>query len=134
MMAVIIWIIFVALNIGWGILTSYIVNKQKESKTYKSIQHGWWGLAYAILMSCSLIFFKLGINLYSLLVSLMLLHLSIFPAVYNLKQNLYIFNLSKTSKALTDRFIVFVGLKNTKIINYSALLISISLLIYTIIK
>lgn len=134
MKAIIIWIFFIFLNIGWGILTSYFVNKQKENKTYKSIKHGWWGLVYVILMCVTLLFFPFNFKLYCLLISLALLHLAIFPPIYNLKQKLYIFNLSKTSKALTDRFMVLIGLQDTKAVSYAAIAISVSLLIHTITK
>ena len=133
MINILIWFSFILLNIGWGFLTSEVVNEQKKNATYKSIKHGWWGLAYCLLMSVAVVFVH-NVALILLLISIALLHLSIFPVVYNSCQNLPTFNLSKTSRALTDRLMVKLGLKDTAAVNIVALLISIALLILSIYK
>lgn len=93
-----------------------------------AIRHGWWAAAYGALIAIPYLFFKDWL----LVGSLALLHLSVFPVVYNIKAGLPAFFLSKTTTALTDRLMVWIGLTSTEIVNFLALAGSILLLILSI--
>jgi hypothetical protein len=64
--------------------------------------------------------------------SILLLHLSVFPVAYNRLAAPSTFYLSKTTTALTDRIMSWLGMKSTEWVNIGAFILSIGLLIKTI--
>jgi len=126
----IVWIIFVILNIVIAKSNDITRRKRIANKNSKQIEHFWYGLGYGIL--CAIPCFLL--KSYTELFSLSLLHISVFPVMYNIYSKLPIFNLSKTSKAITDRLMVKLGLKSTKWVNIIAFCLSLLSLVMLSLK
>ena len=122
----IVWIIFVILNIVIAKSNDITRRKRIANKNSKQIEHFWYGLGYGIL--CAIPYFLL--KSYTELFSLLLLRISVFPVFYNFYSKLPIFNLSKTTTSITDRLMVKLGLTSTKWVNIIAFVLSIILLIY----
>ena len=124
-MAILSYIFLIALNILLAYSNNKVRLKRIKEKNYKQIEHFWYALVYTVL--CLGLSGGYRINPYHF-VSFLLLHLSIFPCAYNVFYGNPVFYLSKTSEALTDRVMVKIGLKDTKGVNLTALIISFLLL------
>jgi hypothetical protein len=126
----ILWVVYILGNVALGRWHGYLRTRAVAKGQTIAIRHGWWGLLYAGLCAIPVVWshswYEYG--------SLILLHLSIFPVTYNLASGISMFNLSKTSTAITDRLMVWTGLKDTEVVNISAMVASGILLIihYTI--
>ena len=119
---ILLYIALMGVNIGIAAINVGVVADRIKVGDTRQINHFIWGLIY--LAPCAPLYF---IN-HWLFYSVIPLHLSIFPVSYNLFRELPPFNLSKTSKALTDRFMVKIGLKSTETVNLAAQLLSFFLL------
>ena len=118
------YLFFIALNIGMADLHHNLILKAIDKKT-KAISHGWWALLYATLCAIPAYLF----HSYYLFGALGLIHLSVFPVAFNRYQGLDDYHLSATTTAITDRAMRWIGLKDTKIVNYLAELIGVAFLI-----
>lgn len=127
---IIIWFGFILANA----LIAYLNNVERVDHIHNSdtsqVNHPLWGFIYSILVFGEWFFNDKN---YFIAVSILLQHISFFPVIYNLITDVPVFNLSKTSSALTDKLMVKIGLKNTAIVNISFGLISFILLILSII-
>ena len=126
MKLLIIWVLCIILNILFAAIHSVLTKENSK------ILHGVWGFIYALICAIPFLIVDFNFKAVELYISLVLLHLSVFPVVYNSFMELPPFNLSKTTTALTDRFMVYIGLKNTAIVNIGAFIVSITLLILSI--
>jgi hypothetical protein len=129
------WIIvayafYVYANIGIAEINRNIVRMRQHQGNPKQIEHPLWATIYCMLIAPS--WFWLHSWYYVL--ALLLLHLSVFPVAFNMYMGEEMFHLSKTSKAITDRIMVWMGFKDTFIVNAVALIISITLFIIQISK
>jgi hypothetical protein len=102
------WVIFFIGNICIAELNDSARRKRIANKNPKQIEHFWYGVGYGIL--CAIPFY-ISRNYWQLF-SLLLLHTSVFACAYNKFSDLPLFHLSTTSKALTDRIYVKIGLKS----------------------
>lgn len=126
---ILIYILFIAINILLAYQNNYVRLKRIKERNTKQIEHTLYGLAYLII--CLIPVFILGYSTHwFLLGSLLLLHISIFPVMFNSFAGTSSFNLSKTSTAFTDKLMVKIGLKNTEDVNIIAALISIIFLLF----
>lgn len=128
---IIIWLCFHCINA----LIAYINNHERlehiATKNPAQVDHPLWGFLYGATCAIQWYFNKEN---WWLVGSILLLHISIFPVIYNLFSDVPVFNLSKTTSAITDKLMVKIGLKNTAIINITAYVISATLLVLSIIK
>lgn len=125
---IIIYFLFHGINILFAWINRNIV--QSRMSTGKQINHFAWGSYYTVL--CGLAY--LWQHDWFLVSSIVLLHLSIFPVFYNRFRGLYTFNLSPTSKAITDKIQVAIGFKNSKVANIGSQIISLILFAVSIAK
>lgn len=126
---IILWSFFLGINILWAIINGIITRDNK--KTY----HGWSGALYTIVCIIPFLFQLKNPNYLEIglqFLSFVFLHASVFAVAYNFERNLPLFNLSKTTTSLFDRFQVYIGLKSSKLVNIGAFIISITLLILSI--
>lgn len=132
MIAGIIFVIFLAwhgINIFIAWQNKQIVQKRIDHKDLTQIEHFWWGFGYLLICLPFYWVFNLWFAL-----ALIPLHLSIFPVAYNDYRGLTPFNLSKTSKAITDKIMVRLGLQNTLLVNFGAEALSLILLFLSLKK
>ncbi len=122
---IMVWVLFLFINVGLAWWNNKLRLQAIATKSNDAIQHGWQGFLYFIL--CSVPFIASHFNWF-FLASLLLLHISIFPVAFNLYSGVPTFNLSKTSTALTDRFMVWLGLKDTEDVNICAMALSMILI------
>lgn len=120
-----IWCLFVGINISIAEWNDSVRRKRIKNGNTKQIEHFWYGLGYGIL--CGAIFY-ISRN-WAEFFSLLLLHLGVFPPAYNRFSDLPMFNLSKTSRAITDRIMVAMKLKSTEEVNIIAFCISVILMV-----
>jgi hypothetical protein len=126
---IILWGLFVGINIVWAIINGIMT--RDNDKTY----HGWSGMLYTVVCIIPILFQLKHPNWLEIsleFLSIISLHASVFAVVYNFERNLPLFNLSKTTTSLFDRFQVWVGLKSSKLFNIGSFIISITLLILSI--
>lgn len=127
-MILVLYIVWLVLNIAIAWLHNQLrINAIAAGR--KAISHGWWALVYAAICLVPM-HWLLDWKYY---LALILLHLSVFPAALNSFFGVDLFHLSVTSTALTDRFMVKVGLTDTAAVNTIALFASILLMVLTII-
>ncbi len=126
---IIIFVLYHFVNIGLGKWNAVIVQHRIDSGNPKQIEHFWWGLMYGAL--CLPWYWVYGHN-FMYVLALVPLHLSIFAPAYNSYRGLARFNLSKTSKAITDKTLVKMGFKSMEIPCAIAEVISIILLLISI--
>lgn len=126
------WLVYAASNIFLAWWNNEVRVHRIKVGNPNQIEHPLWAAIYCGWVSP--IWFIMHdhwnyFHLWSLIISLLLLHLSFFPVAYNRYSDLPAFHLSKTSKAITDITMVKIGLKSTEAVNIGALLISLTLLI-----
>lgn len=126
---IILWAFFVGINILWAIINGIIT--RGNGKTL----HGWSGAIYTIICIIPFLFqlkhpnwLEIGLQF----LSIILLHASVFAVSYNFERNLPLYNLSKTTTSIFDRFQLCIGLKSSKLFNIGSFIISIILLILSI--
>lgn len=124
---ILVFLTYHGLNIllGWWnveIVMSRIVRVDK-----RQIEHGWWSIGYLLLCLPMTFIFNSWLAL-----SVMMLHLSVFPVSYNLFRGMPTFYLSKTSSAVVDKFMVRMGLKTSEVVNMIAEAIAIGLFIFSL--
>lgn len=127
---IVVWAIFSVGNIALAEWNDTIRRNRIKEGNPKQIEHFWWGLAYCIC--CGAVFY-ISRNWWQFF-SLLLLHLSIFPVSYNLFAGQPTFALSKTSKAITDRWMVKLGFKSTEEVNIISFCISLIFLMLQLYK
>lgn len=122
-----VWFVYVGVNIGLAEWNNLIRVERIKAGNKKQIEHFWWGLFYGAL--CAPMYWPGGVWFVG---SVLLLHISVFPVFFNRASDLPAFHLSKTSTAITDRIMVWLGLTSTEWVNIGAFILSIGLLIKTI--
>lgn len=127
---IVIWLLFMLINSLIAESNDQTRRNRIKKGNKRQIEHFWYGLGYGILC---LIPFYISRNWWEL-ISLLLLHISVFPVAYNVFGGLKPFNLSTTSDAITDKIMVKLGLKTTKWVNIITLILSIGLLFFQILK
>ena len=123
---IIVFLAYHGVNVFLAWQSKQSVQRRINHKDLSQLNHFTWGLLYAGICALS---FKFG---WLFVASLIPLHLSIFPIWYNLFRGLELFNLSRTSKASTDKIMVRMGLKSTEVVNFAAELLATALLIIQI--
>jgi hypothetical protein len=120
-----IWLGFAALNIGIAWWNDHVRRVRIRLGDPKQIEHLWYGLGYSLL--CGGVWYRSRswIDFFSIL----LLHISVFTIAYNRFSDNPAFNLSRTSKALSDRLLVSLGFKSYEFVAVSAFCISVVLFI-----
>lgn len=126
---ILIFLLWHAVNIFLAWQNKQLVQKRLNHKDFHQVEHFLWGLMYAALCVPWYFIFGLWFTL-----ALIPLHLSVFPIAYNDYRGMTPFNLSKTSKASTDKLMVKIGLKSTEGVNLASEGLSIIFLIITILK
>lgn len=121
-----IWLLFILINIMLAWQNDMVRRKRIAENNPKQIEHFLYFLGYCALIG--VIYWK--VHSWVEVVSLLLLHASVFPVSYNLCAGLPPFSLSKTSKAIFDRLQVKVGLKSSEEVNVIAFCVSIILFFY----
>lgn len=125
-----VWVCYLALSMSLaGFHDIYRVSYMKAGMKER-FKHWAWALFYFFCCLFSFLFFH---NWY-LVVSLSLLHISIFPVVCNTLAERPVFNLNKNSTLITDRIMIKLGFKDTEVLNFSAFLISVVLLFCSFLK
>ena len=119
------WNAYFLLNVIFAWWNVDIVHRNQKIGKTAQINHFLWAAFYFSLCATQWFLF----HDYYFIASILLLHLSVFPVVYNRDMGLPAFWLSKTSKALTDRIQVSIGLKSSVVVNIGAFILSIALLI-----
>lgn len=124
------WGLFFFVNIAIAEWNDTVRRKRIKKGNLKQIEHFWYGLGYCLL--CSGVFYisRSWIELLSIL----LLHISVFTVSYNRFSDLPAFNLSRTSKAITDRLLVRLGFRSYEFVAVSAFCISVTLFILQFFK
>jgi hypothetical protein len=131
LLIILIFVLYHGINILIAWINDRIVTMRIANKNPNQINHFLWGAIYlATVIPIYFLFPKPA----WLMGAIILLHLSIFPVSYNLFRGNAPFALSKTSNAVTDKFMVDVGLKDTEIVNIGAEIIAIVLVIFSIYK
>lgn len=125
---IIVWFIFVGVNIVVAESNDSTRRRRIANKNPKQIEHFWYALGYLLL--CGIPFY-ISRNWWELF-SLLLLHLSIFPCAYNLFSGNPLFHLSPTSNAITDRFMRWCRLKSTEEVNIISFCLSIIFVVFQI--
>lgn len=119
------WTLFHFINIGIAEWNDTVRRNRIKTGNRKQIEHFWYGLGYCLL-SAGVFYIS---HSFIELISVLLLHISVFAVAYNRFADLPAFNLSKTSKALTDRMLVRLGFKSYKFVAVTAYCISVVLFI-----
>lgn len=125
---VVVWLIYVGVNICIAELNDKTRRKRIANKTYKQINHPLWSAIYCALCAIPIYISRSWIEA----ISILLLHISIFPISFNVFSGQSTFNLSKTTTAWTDRMMVKMGLKSTEEVNIIAFCISVILMVWQI--
>ncbi len=130
------WVVFAIGNIFMAKWHVNIRDKAIAQKKKIAILHGVWAIAYIVISFLPMIPHWLTSKwMCSLLgFSFAMLHASIFPVYYNKYSNFPDFNLSKTSTSFFDRAQVWLKFKTSKFVNVAAFILSISSLIFFILK
>lgn len=116
-----IYLIFILINIG----IAYLNNRERlnhiASGNTEQVNHVFWAAIYAAACIPVIIYKPfLGI-------AVGLLHAVVLPVAYNAFAHIDLFNLSKTTTAKYDQWLIKIGLKNMFIPDLIALLISLFL-------
>lgn len=127
--AIFIFALYHGVNIFLGWQNKQTVQKRLDHHDLRQIEHFLWGLMYAALIIPWFWVYDIWFVL-----ALIPLHLSVFPVAYNLYRDLPAFNLSKTSKAITDRILVRMGLKSMESVCFGAEVLAIFLITISIRK
>jgi hypothetical protein len=120
-----VWFGFVLINICIAEWNDRVRRIRIRIGNPKQIEHFWYGLGYCLL--CYGVFYISGSWIE--FVSILLLHISVFTVAYNLFSDNPAFNLSKTTKALTDRLLIKLGFKSYEFVAITAFCISAVLFI-----
>lgn len=127
------WLIIILIYAGYHIANiliakwnAVVVADRIRKGNPKQIEHGWYFILYVALCAP-----QIWLVNWWFVGAVFCLHGSVFPVAYNLcRPNIPPFNLSKTSKAKYDKFLVRMGFKSMEIPDMAAELIS--LLLFTI--
>lgn len=119
------WLGFNALNIVIAEWNDHVRRVRIRLGDPRQIEHFWYGLGYGLLCGGAWYISRSWIGFFSIL----LLHISVFTVAYNRFSDNPAFNLSRTSKALTDRLLVKLGFKSYEVVAVSAFCISVVLFI-----
>jgi len=125
------YVVMIFINLIIAKENSDQVNYNKRRNIPTQINHVLWGGIYSV--PCIISWFCSG-HSYWYVLALAAQHLAYFPIFYNYYQGLPMFNLSKTSASIIDRFQVSLGFKSSEIVNIGSLLVSIAALILAIHK
>lgn len=117
---------FSAINIGIAEWNDTVRRRRIKNGNPKQIEHFWYGLGYGILCGGVFYIFRSWTELGSIL----FLHISVFTVAYNRFSDNPAFNLSKTSKAITDKALVKIGLKSYAPVSIPAFAGSTALFIF----
>ncbi len=123
------WVFFVGANILMGQQNDAVRRYRIANKNTKQIEHFWYGLGYCLLCGIPFYISRSWIEL----ISLLLLHASIFPCAYNYFSDNPIFHLSQTSNSIFDKTLVKLGLNSTEEVNIIAFCLSVILIVVQII-
>lgn len=115
------YILFAAINILMAAIHDAIRRHEISIARFRPIHHGYWAAGY--LLATGLLW-----PAWPLMIAVILQRLALFPLAFNFFAEKPLFNLSKTSKALTDRLLLWVGFRSTEIVTIVALVLSIVLL------
>jgi hypothetical protein len=126
--AIVTWLAFCGINTGIAWWNDHVRRVRIRIGDPRQIEHFWYGLGYCLLVAAAWYFSRSWWQIGALLP----LHLSVFTVAYNLYSDNPPFNLSKTSKALTDRFLVWLGFKSYEVVAVAAFILSIVFLILQI--
>lgn len=121
-----IWLGFALLNIVIAWWNDRVRRARIRLGNPKQIEHFWYALGYSLL--CAGVWYRS--RSWVELISILLLHISVFTVAYNLRSDNPAFNLSRTSKSLTDRLLVSLGFKSYEFVAGSAFVSSLLFLIY----
>lgn len=126
------WIIAIAVNILIAWTNDLIRRDAIKKHIVRSIHHGWWAFLYTGLCMIPYLIDKNWFEVASVLP----LHISVFPVFFNWfsDKTLSPFRLSRTSTAISDRFMVWIGLKSAEGVNIAGFILSAGLMIYYYIK
>lgn len=119
-----VWLVGVLINICIAELNDRTRRKRIAAKNTKQINHPLWAAIYCTLCAIPIYISR---N-WEEAISILLLHISVFPVAYNVFSGESTFNLSKTTTAWSDKFMVRIGLKSTEEVNIIAFCISVILL------
>lgn len=119
------WVVFILINIGIAEWNDHVRRVRIRLGDPRQIEHPWYALLYCAL--CYPVFYIS--NSWVELISILLLHISVFTVAYNRFSDNPAFNLSRTSKALTDRLLVSLGFKSYELVAVTAFCISAVLFI-----
>lgn len=120
-----VWLGFILVNIAVAKWNDRVRRIRIRIGNPKQIEHFWYGLGYCLL--CGALFYKS--RNWAQLGSILLLHISVFTVAYNRFSDNPAFNLSKTTKALTDKTLVKIGLKSYAPVAIPAFAVSLALFI-----
>ena len=120
-----VWLGFILINISIAEWNDHVRRVRIRIGNPKQIEHFWYGLGYCLLCGAVWYISRSWIEL----ISLLLQHISVFTVAYNLFSDNPAFNLSKTSKALTDRVLVARGFKSYEFVAVTAFCVSAVLFI-----
>lgn len=121
-----VWIAYAGANIAIAELNAATRASRLRIHDYRDINHPVWALYYTALCVPSYLFFKDWFYL----ASVATLHMAILGPAFNIFSKMpSTWYLSPKSKAITDKIMIRMGLKSTELVNFSALFVSITLLV-----
>lgn len=120
---IIVWLLYTGINIAIAEWNDTVRRSRIKAGNPRQIEHFWYWLGYCLLCLPVYLISESWVELLSIL----LLHISVFTVSYNRFSDLPAFNLSKTSKAITDRTLVKIGLKSYAPVAIPAFIISLAL-------
>jgi len=119
------YILYLFVNAGIAILNRDEREHNLRHRINKQINHFIWGGIYIALMIPAWFI----IHSWWFILAITLQHLWFFAPLFNILIGMPVFNLSKTSSALTDRALVALGFKSTEKVILATFIISVVLLI-----
>ena len=125
-----VWVCYLAGSMALAGFNDIYRLSYERSGMKEKFKHWAWAAFYFL---CCLFSFWIFENWF-LVFSLFLIHLSIFPIVCNMLAERPVFNLNKNSKLITDRILIKLGFKDTEVLNVTAFVISIILLMCSFLK
>lgn len=110
---IIFWLIFILINFIIAIENRNERNNHIATGNPEQVDHTAWAIAYCA--ACGI----LGVYRWQLGVSVLLLHASVFPVMYNLLTHAQggAFAISKTTTSKYDQFLIKIGLEDAVLPN-----------------
>lgn len=118
-MRAVVWLVYAVINIALAWSNNRTRLARLAAHNNKQIEHAWYAAGYVGLCLVP------GLHHWWLFCSLILQHISIFPIAWNYFYGNPAFYLSRTTSSRVDRFMVWIGLSDTAIVNILSLIISI---------